>query len=64
MKIEIKNSPNKGRGVFAAQDISKGSYVIIEKPIAVGKEDEKYNLTIEVDDDKNNMHGGGHIILR
>ena len=32
--VQIKISKNKGRGIFAARDISEGEIIIIDKPLA------------------------------
>jgi hypothetical protein len=33
--IEIKIIPNKGRGIFATQNIPKGTLIVVEKAIAI-----------------------------
>ena len=35
--IEIKMSPNKGRGVFASKDLAADEILIIETPIVHGE---------------------------
>jgi hypothetical protein len=36
--IEIKVIPGKGRGVFATQKIPKGKIIVVEKAIAINKD--------------------------
>ena len=37
--LEIRMTASMGRGVFASRDIQKGELILVEKAIAVGKQD-------------------------
>jgi SET domain len=50
--LELKESPSKGRGYFARQEIPAGTILVVAKPISMALDDEILGLDDDVDDEQ------------
>lgn len=46
--LELKMTPNKGRGLFASRNLKKAELLIAEKAIATGTENVKVDKTMQI----------------